>query len=94
MSDIYVYRIGICLSSWLRSTRYAVSDIYCTRVQVVLVAGYARGTYTRYAVSDIYKSASCLSSWIRGTRYAVGDIYKSASCLSSWIRTRYAVRSE
>ena len=43
-------------------------------------------------MSDINKSASYLSSWLRGTRYAVSDINKSASYLSSWLRgTRYAV---
>ena len=65
-----------------------------TRVQAVLVAGYARGT--RYEVSDIYTrvQVALVAGYACGTRYAVSDIYKSASCLSSWLRVRYAVRSE
>ena len=50
-------------------------------------------------MSDINKSASCLSSWLRGKRYAVSDINKSASYLSDiYVRVQvflvagYAVR--
>ena len=52
------FKNASCLSSWLRGTQYAVSNIY-VRVQVVLIVGYAvRGTqwllYAREKVNQLH----------------------------------------